>query len=108
MDRRRLRLAEVGESHFRVRANVSKARLLVGIDSVFVVSHHQAAANDHVDLIQFHEIIRQVRYIGFTGHRDPTIHSYMLKVAEGRKFVFDSVQMPVNVIDHNYRSLCPV
>jgi len=83
---------------------------------------------DHVDLIQFHEIIRfedpdrifaeggaaqaalaakkagKVRYIGFTGHKDPSIHLYMLKVADRHKFVFDSVQMPVNVMDYHYRS----
>jgi aryl-alcohol dehydrogenase-like predicted oxidoreductase len=83
---------------------------------------------DHVDLIQFHEIIRfedpdrifaaggaaeaalaakkagKVRYIGFTGHKDPAIHLYMLKVADRHGFVFDSVQMPVNVMDYHYRS----
>ena len=83
---------------------------------------------DHVDLIQFHEIIRfedpdrifaeggaaeaalaakkagKVRYIGFTGHKDPAIHLYMLKVADQHKFVFDTVQMPVNVMDYHYRS----
>jgi uncharacterized protein len=83
---------------------------------------------DHVDLIQFHEIIRfedpdrifaiggaaeavvaarkagKVRYIGFTGHKDPQIHLYMLEVADRHKFVFDTVQMPVNVMDAHYRS----
>jgi aryl-alcohol dehydrogenase-like predicted oxidoreductase len=83
---------------------------------------------DHVDLIQFHEIIRfedpdrifaeggaaeaalaakkagKVRYIGFTGHKDPHIHLYMLKVADQHKFQFDTVQMPVNVMDYHFRS----
>ncbi len=83
---------------------------------------------DHVDLIQFHEIIRfedpdrifskggaaeaaldakkagKVRYIGFTGHKDPHIHLYMLQVADRHKFQFDTVQMPVNVMDYHYRS----
>jgi aryl-alcohol dehydrogenase-like predicted oxidoreductase len=83
---------------------------------------------DHVDLIQFHEIIRfedpdrifaedgaaeaalaakkagKVRYIGFTGHKDPQIHLYMLKVADQHKFQFESVQMPVNVMDYHFRS----
>lgn len=82
----------------------------------------------HVDLIQFHEIIRfedpdrifaqggaaeaalgakkagKVRYIGFTGHKDPNIHLYMLKVADRHKFQFDTVQMPVNVMDYHFRS----
>ena len=83
---------------------------------------------DHLDLIQFHEIIRfedpdrifaeggaaaaalaakkagKVRYIGFTGHKDPHIHLYMLEVADRHKFQFDTVQMPVNVMDYHYRS----
>ncbi len=83
---------------------------------------------DHLDLIQFHEIIRfedpdrifaeggaaeaalaakkagKVRYIGFTGHKDPHIHLYMLKVADQHKFQFDTVQMPVNVMDYHFRS----
>jgi len=83
---------------------------------------------DQVDLIQFHEIIRfedpdrifaqggaaeaalaakkagKVRYIGFTGHKDPHIHLYMLQVADRHGFVFDTVQMPVNVMDYHYRS----
>ena len=83
---------------------------------------------DHLDLIQFHEIIRfedpdrifaeggaaeaaldakkagKVRYIGFTGHKDPRIHLYMLEVADRHKFQFDTVQMPVNVMDYHFRS----
>ena len=83
---------------------------------------------DHVDLIQHHEIIRfedpnrifdpeganaamvearkagKVRYIGFTGHKDPHIHLYMLAVAKEQGFKFASVQMPLNVMDAHYRS----
>jgi len=83
---------------------------------------------DHVDLIQFHEIIRmedpdrifapggaleaamaakqagKVRYIGFTGHKDPLVHRRMLEVADKRGFHFDTVQMPVNVMDAHFRS----
>ena len=83
---------------------------------------------DHLDLIQHHEVIRfedpdrifseggaqeavveakkagKVRYIGFTGHKDPRIHLYMLEVAEKHGFHFDSVQMPLNVMDAHFRS----
>lgn len=83
---------------------------------------------DHVDLIQFHEILRyddpdrifneggameaalaakkagKVRFIGFTGHKDPHIHLYMLEVAEKHGFRFDAVLMPLNVMDAHYRS----
>jgi aryl-alcohol dehydrogenase-like predicted oxidoreductase len=83
---------------------------------------------DRVDLVQHHEIIRyedphrifdphganaalldareagKLRYIGFTGHKDPWIHVHMLEVAEDRGFTFDTVQMPLNVMDAHYRS----
>jgi aryl-alcohol dehydrogenase-like predicted oxidoreductase len=83
---------------------------------------------DCIDLVQHHEIIRyedphrifdedganaalvegrragKLRYIGFTGHKDPRIHLYMLEVAKEHDFRFDTVQMPLNVMDAHYRS----
>ena len=83
---------------------------------------------DYVDLLQHHEIIRfddadrifeadgameafiearkagKLRYIGFTGHKDPSVHLYMLRVAQKEGFRFDTVQMPLNVLDAHFRS----
>jgi aryl-alcohol dehydrogenase-like predicted oxidoreductase len=83
---------------------------------------------DHIDLVQHHEILRyedphrifdhqganaalieardagKIRFIGFTGHKDPRIHLYMLEVAKEHGFEFDTVQMPLNVMDAHYRS----
>ena len=83
---------------------------------------------DCVDLAQHHEVIRfedphrifdeeganaalvearaagKVRYIGFTGHKDPRIHLHTLEVAAEHGFRFDAVQMPLNVMDAHYRS----
>jgi len=83
---------------------------------------------DHIDLVQHHEILRfedphrifdeqganaalleardagKLRFIGFTGHKDPRIHLYMLEVAKENGFQFDTVQMPLNVMDAHYRS----
>jgi aryl-alcohol dehydrogenase-like predicted oxidoreductase len=83
---------------------------------------------DCIDLVQHHEIIRfedphrifneqganaalvearaagKIRHIGFTGHKDPRIHLYMLDVARENEFKFDAVQMPLNVMDAHYRS----
>ena len=83
---------------------------------------------DHVDLLQFHEVIRfddpdrffapggaaealaaakkagKTRYIGFTGHKDPHIHLYMLELARSNGYAFDTVQMPINVMDAHFRS----
>ena len=83
---------------------------------------------DHLDLWQFHENIRledpdrffadggaheamtearkagKARYLGFTGHKDPSVHLRMLELAEKYKFEFDTVQMPLNVMDAHFRS----
>ncbi len=83
---------------------------------------------DHLDLVQHHEVIRmedpdsifkedgameaftdakkqgKLRFIGFTGHKDPLIHLRMLQVAKENDFHFDTVQMPINVVDAHFRS----
>lgn len=82
----------------------------------------------HIDLVQHHEVIRwedphrifdeeganaalleardagKLRYIGFTGHKDPHIHLHTLAVADQNGFRFDAVQMPLNLMDAHYRS----
>ncbi len=84
---------------------------------------------DCIDLVQHHEILRfedpnrifdekdganlallearkagKIRFIGFTGHKDPRIHLYMLEVAKQYDFKFDTAQMPINVMDAHFRS----
>jgi aryl-alcohol dehydrogenase-like predicted oxidoreductase len=46
----------------------------------------------------------KIRYIGFTGHKDPAIHLKMLDVAAEHQFHFDTAQMPLNVMDAHFRS----
>lgn len=78
---------------------------------------------DHLDLAQFHEMVYdndpdwvfdkggiraaleaqkagKVRYIGFTGHKDPRIHLKMLD----KPYHWASAQMPINVCDYHFRS----
>src|SRR5262249_25706074 len=78
---------------------------------------------DHLDLWQFHEMVYdndpdwvfekggikaaleaqkagKVRFIGFTGHKDPRIHLKMLN----KPHEWDTAQMPINVMDAHYRS----
>lgn len=87
---------------------------------------------EYIDLVQHHEILRfedanrifaedgahaamiearqqgKIKYIGFTGHKDPRIHMYMLEVANENGFVFDAAQMPLNVMDAHYRSFANI
>jgi aryl-alcohol dehydrogenase-like predicted oxidoreductase len=46
----------------------------------------------------------KIRYIGFTGHKDPSVHLRMFETADKHAFHFDSVQMPINVMDAHFRS----
>jgi aryl-alcohol dehydrogenase-like predicted oxidoreductase len=81
-----------------------------------------------IDLLQFHEIIRmedadrifapggaleavlearkagKVRFIGFTGHKSPAVHLKMLQTGLDHGFLFDAVQMPLNVMDAHFDS----
>lgn len=81
-----------------------------------------------IDLVQCHEVIRpgdpdrifgpggaiealvaarkagKIRYIGFTGHKDPDIHLKMLNTGFRHNFTFDAVQMPLNVMDAHFKS----
>ncbi len=83
---------------------------------------------DRIDLLQFHENIRpddadrifapggaidaalaakkagKIRFIGFTGHKSPAYHMHMIEVAKQHGFTFDTVQMPLNVMDAHYES----
>jgi predicted aldo/keto reductase-like oxidoreductase len=40
----------------------------------------------------------KIRYIGFTGHKDPAVHNGMLDVAAQHNFHFDVCQMTLNVL----------
>lgn len=83
---------------------------------------------DVIDLMQYHETLRfedpdrvfadggaheamvaarkagKIRFIGFTGHKDPEVHLRMLDVARQHGFKFDTAQMPLNVMDAHFRS----
>lgn len=83
---------------------------------------------DVIDLMQFHENIRmedpdrffgadgplealmaakqagKIKYIGFTGHKDPAVHLRMIELADQHKFHFDTAQMPINILDYSFRS----
>jgi len=83
---------------------------------------------DRIDLVQHHEVLRyedphrifdeeganaallearkagKLRYIGFTGHKDPRVHLYTLEVARDHGFTFNTVQMPLNVMDAHFES----
>jgi aryl-alcohol dehydrogenase-like predicted oxidoreductase len=83
---------------------------------------------DRIDLIQYHENIRledpdryfapggpheavmeakkagKIRFFGFTGHKDPYVHLRILELAAKNGVHFDTAQMPLNILDAQFRS----
>jgi aryl-alcohol dehydrogenase-like predicted oxidoreductase len=83
---------------------------------------------DVIDLMQYHENIRmedpdrffapsgpleallaarkagKIRFIGFTGHKDPAMHLHMFDMAAKNNFHFDTIQMPINILDASFKS----
>ncbi len=62
------------------------------------------AAGGAMEAIRAAKQAGKVRFIGFTGHKDPLIHLRMIEVARDHAFHFDTAQMPLNVMDAHFRS----
>lgn len=84
------------------------------VDCIDLVQHHEMIRYEDADRI-FHENganpaleearkAGKLRYIGFTGHKDPRIHLHTLEVADEHGFKFDAVQMPLSLLDAQFRS----
>jgi predicted aldo/keto reductase-like oxidoreductase len=86
----------------------------LGTDCIDLVQHHEILRFEDPDRIfragGAHEALLEakqagkLRYIGFTGHKDPRIHLAMLDVAREHGFTFDAAQMPLNLMDAHFRS----
>lgn len=86
----------------------------LGLDEIDLLQHHEVIRFDDVDRIfaaggamEAFVAARKagkIRFIGFTGHKDPEVHLYMLETARKHRFRFDTVQMPLNLFDTHFRS----
>jgi aryl-alcohol dehydrogenase-like predicted oxidoreductase len=103
-----------GRSKKEAARQLEESRQRLGVDHIDLVQHHEILRYEdphrifheqgaHAALIEAREA-GTIRYIGFTGHKDPQIHLYMLEVAAQHGFKFDSVQMPLNLFDAHFRS----
>jgi predicted aldo/keto reductase-like oxidoreductase len=103
-----------GRSKKEASKQLNESLRRLKVDCIDLVQHHEILryedphrifdeAGAHAALVEAREA-GKLRYIGFTGHKDPHIHLYMLEVARANHFKFDAVQMPLNVMDAHYRS----
>ncbi|MFO7658054.1 MAG: aldo/keto reductase [Bacteroidales bacterium] len=78
-------------------------------DVIDVWQIHELMTLDEVDqvytsgLLDYLENVKKsgkIRFIGFTGHANPEVHMEMIN----RGFNWDTVQMPVNILDYHYLS----
>jgi len=103
-----------GRSKKEAARQLEESLRRLGVDRIDLVQHHEILRYEdphrifheegaHAALVEAREA-GTIRYIGFTGHKDPNIHLYMLEVAARNGFKFDTVQMPLNLFDAHYRS----
>ncbi len=103
-----------GRSKKEAARQLNQSLQRLGVDTIDLVQHHEILRYEDPHRI-FHEeganaaLVEardagKIRYIGFTGHKDPHIHLYMLEVAARNGFKFDTAQMPLNLFDAHYRS----
>lgn len=103
-----------GRSRKAARRQLEESLRRLGTDRIDLVQHHEVIRLEDPDRIfrsgGAQEALREareagkVRFIGFTGHKNPHIHLHMLDVARDHGAVFDTAQMPLNVLDAHFRS----
>lgn len=104
-----------GRSKKAAQEQLDESLKRMNVDMIDVVQHHEIIRFEDADRIFYPsegaqaalEEAKQagkLRFIGFTGHKDPLVHLRMLDVAEAHGFTFDTVQMPLNVMDAHFRS----
>lgn len=103
-----------GRSQKEAARQLDESLKRLGLDEIDLLQHHEVIRFDDVDRIfaeggamEAFETARKagkIRFIGFTGHKDPEVHLHMLRTAKERRFRFDTVQMPLNLLDTHYRS----
>ncbi|BDC51737.1 oxidoreductase [Bryobacterales bacterium F-183] len=103
-----------GRTEKEAEKQINQSLKRLGVDYLDLLQHHEVIRFDDVDRIfeedgataAFDKAKEdgKIRYTGFTGHKDPHIHLYMLEQADRHDVHFDAVQMPLNVMDCHFRS----
>ena len=103
-----------GRSRKEAERQLDQSLKRLGVDEIDLLQHHEIIRFDDADRIFAQDGAMEafvaarkagkIRFIGFTGHKHPEIHLYMLELAARHGFRFDTVQMPLNLMDAHYRS----
>jgi aryl-alcohol dehydrogenase-like predicted oxidoreductase len=103
-----------GRSRKAAARQLDESLRRLGVETIDLVQHHEVIRFEDADrifdddganaaLVEARQA-GKLRYIGFTGHKDPHVHLNTLAVARAAGFRFDAVQMPLNVMDAHFRS----
>jgi aryl-alcohol dehydrogenase-like predicted oxidoreductase len=103
-----------GRSHAECAKQIDESLRRLDIDTIDLMQHHEILRFEdphrifdpegaHAAMVEAQKA-GKIRYMGFTGHKDPHIHLHMLQVAREHGVRFDAVQMPLNVMDAHFRS----
>jgi len=103
-----------GRTRKEAQKQLDQSLKRLGIDCIDLLQHHEVIRFEDADRIFGEEGAMEafiqardegkIRFVGFTGHKHPAIHLYMLETAEKHGFQFDAVQLPLNVFDWHYHS----
>jgi len=103
-----------GRTRKEATSQLEQSLSRLGVEQIDLLQHHEVIRFDDVDRIfapggaaEAMEAARKagkVRFVGFTGHKHPAVHLYMLETAKKHGVRFDTVQMPLNLFDTHYRS----
>ncbi len=103
-----------GRTKIAAAKQIDQCLLRLRVEMIDLVQHHEMIRMEDADRVfgedgaqEAVEAARKagkIRFVGFTGHKDPQVHLRTLEVAKEHGFRFDTVQMPLNVLDAHFRS----
>ena len=103
-----------GRSKAEAARQLDESLRRLGVEMIDLVQHHEVLRFEDPDRIfdpegaqaalEAAKTAGKLRYIGFTGHKDPHVHLYMLEAADRHGVKMDTAQMPLNVMDAHFRS----
>lgn len=102
-----------GRSREKAASQIDESLRNLGVEQVDLLQLHEVIHDDDperafaaggIDALLEARQVGKTRFVGFTGHKSPSIHLAMLDAAAARGIRFDTVQMPLNCLDAHHDS----